>query len=136
MCDEPICFTYGDGVADVDVKALIAHHKAYGRLGTVTDVQPPGRFGMLQFGENAEVSGFQEKPKGDGGWISDGFFVLEPEVIDRIEGDATTWEQEPLRSLAADGQLTAYHHSGFWQPTDTLHDRQYLEELWANAKAP
>jgi glucose-1-phosphate cytidylyltransferase len=134
--EETFCFTYGDGVADVDVTALIAHHKTHGRLGTVTAVQPPGRYGALQFGENAAVSGFQEKPQGDGGWINGGFFVLEPEVIDRIEGDATTWEQEPLRSLAADGQLTAYHHKGFWQPMDTLRDRVHLEELWAEAKAP
>ena len=134
--DATFCFTYGDGVADVDITALIAHHKAHGRLATVTAVQPPGRFGVLQFGENAAVSGFQEKPQGDGGWINGGFFVLEPQVIDRIEGDATTWEHEPLRSLAADGQLTAYHHTGFWQPMDTLRDRVHLEELWAEAKAP
>ena len=134
--DEAFCFTYGDGVADVDITALIAHHKAHGRLATVTAVQPPGRYGALQFGENAAVSGFQEKPQGDGGWINGGFFVLEPEVIDRIEGDATFWEQDPLRSLAADGQLTAYHHTGFWQPMDTLRDRVYLEELWAEAQAP
>ena len=134
--DEAFCFTYVHGVAAVDITALIAHHKAYGRLGTVTAVQPPGRFGLLQFGENAAVSGFQEKPQGDGGWINGGFFVLEPEVIDRIDGDATIWEQEPLRSLAADGQLTAYHHTGFWQPMDTLRDRVHLEDLWASAKAP
>ena len=134
--DEAFCFTYGDGVADVDITALIAHHKTHGRLATVTSVQPPGRYGALQFGENASVSGFQEKPQGDGGWINGGFFVLEPEVIDRIEGDATIWEQDPLRSLAADGQLTAFRHTGFWQPMDTLRDRVYLEDLWANAKAP
>ena len=134
--DEAFCFTYGDGVADVDITALIAHHKVHRRLGTVTAVQPPGRYGALQFGEHAAVSGFQEKPQGDGGWINGGFFVLEPEVIDRIEGDATVWEQDPLRSLAADGQLTAYHHTGFWQPMDTLRDRVHLEELWAEAKAP
>jgi glucose-1-phosphate cytidylyltransferase len=134
--DEAFCFTYGDGVADVDITALIAHHKTHRRLGTVTAVQPPGRYGALQFGENAAVSGFQEKPQGDGGWINGGFFVLEPEVIDRIEGDTTIWEQEPLRSLAADGQLTAYHHTGFWQPMDTMRDRVHLEELWAQARAP
>lgn len=134
--DEAFCFTYGDGVADVDVTALIAHHRAHGRLGTVTAVQPPGRYGALQFGENDAVSGFHEKPQGDGGWINGGFFVLEPEVIHRIEGDTTIWEQEPLRSLAADGQLTAYHHTGFWQPMDTLRDRLHLEELWAESNAP
>ena len=134
--DETFCFTYGDGVADVDITALIAHHRAHSRLGTVTAVQPPGRYGALQFGDNAAVSGFQEKPQGDGGWINGSFFVLEPEVIDRIDGDFTIWEQGPLRSLAADGQLTAYHHTGFWQPMDTLRDRIRLEELWSQAKAP
>jgi len=134
--DDTFCFTYGDSVADVDISALIAHHNAHGRLATVTAVQPPGRFGVLQFGDKASVSGFEEKPQGDGSWINGGFFVLEPEVIDRIEGDHTTWEQEPLRSLAAEGQLTAYRHSGFWQPMDTLRDRHHLEELWAQAKAP
>ena len=136
VLDESFCFTYGDGLADVDINALIAHHKAHGRLGTVTAVQPPGRYGALQFGENAAVIGFQEKPQGDGGWINGGFFVLEPVVIDRIDGDMTIWEQQPLRSLAAEGQLTAYHHTGFWQPMDTLRDRVHLEELWAEAKAP
>ena len=129
-------FVSGDGVADVDISALITHHLAHGRMATVTAVQPPGRYGSLQFGENSCVSGFQEKPQGDGGWINGGFFVLEPAVIDRIDGDATIWEQDPLLHLAADGQLTAYHHSGFWQPMDTLRDRAYLEELWANSKAP
>ena len=102
----------------------------------MTAVQPPGRYGALQFGDNHGVTGFQEKPQGDGGWVNGGFFVLEPEVIDRIDGDATVWEQDPLRSLAADGQLTAYHHYGFWQPMDTLRDRVHLENLWAEAKAP
>ena len=134
--DESFCFTYGDGVGDVKIDHLIAFHRKHRLEATVTTVQPPGRYGALQFGENAAVSGFQEKPQGDGGWINGGFFVLEPEVIDRIEGDATTWEQDPLRSLAADGQLTAYHHTGFWQPMDTLRDRVHLEELWAEAKAP
>ncbi|MCP9825459.1 glucose-1-phosphate cytidylyltransferase [Synechococcus sp. EJ6-Ellesmere] len=130
------CFTYGDGVADVDVTTLIAHHRSHGRLATVTAVQPPGRFGSLQIGSDAAVEGFQEKPQGDGIWINGGFFVLEPEVIDRIEADATIWEQEPLRGLAAEGQLTAYHHHGFWQPMDTLRDRHHLEELWASGRAP
>ena len=136
VCDGSFCFTYGDGVADVDITALISHHKSHGRLGTVTAVQPPGRYGALKFGDNAGVIGFQEKPQGDGGWINGGFFVLEPEVIDRIEGDATVWEQDPLRSLAADGQLTAYHHTGFWQPMDTLRDRVHLDTLWNENNAP
>jgi glucose-1-phosphate cytidylyltransferase len=134
--DSAFCFTYGDGVSDVDITALITHHRAHGRLGTVTAVQPPGRYGALQFGDGETVSGFEEKPQGDGGWINGGFFVLEPEVIDRIDGDATNWEQEPLRGLAADGELTVYRHKGFWQPMDTLRDRTHLEELWSQARAP
>ena len=137
VSDETFCFfTYGDGVADVDVTSLIAHHRAHGRLGTVTAVQPPGRYGALNLGDDMTVRGFQEKPQGDGGWINGGFFVLEPDVIERIDDDSTIWEQGPLRSLAADGQLTAYHHTGFWQPMDTLRDRNQLEELWVQAKAP
>ena len=136
VSDGPFCFTYGDGVSDVDITALIAHHRNHGRQATVTAVQPPGRYGALQFGESDSVEGFQEKPQGDGGWINGGFFVLEPEVIGRIKGDATTWEQDPLRGLAADGQLTAYQHQGFWQPMDTLRDRHHLEELWAQGRAP
>jgi len=134
--DQTFCFTYGDGVADVDITALINHHRDHGRQATVTAVQPPGRYGALQFGEDNAVNGFQEKPQGDGGWINGGFFVLEPAVIDRIEGDANLWEQEPLRGLAADGELTAFHHNGFWQPMDTLRDRQLLEELWNEGRAP
>ena len=130
------CFTYGDGVADVDVTSLIAHHRSHRRLATVTAVQPPGRFGSLQIGTDRAVEGFQEKPQGDGIWINGGFFVLEPEVIGCIDSDASRWEQEPLRGLAADGQLTAYHHHGFWQPMDTLRDRHHLEELWASGRAP
>jgi glucose-1-phosphate cytidylyltransferase len=110
--DGTFCFTYGDGVADVDVSALIDHHRSHGRLATVTAVQPPGRFGSLEIGTNDGVLGFQNKPRGDGTWINGGFFVLEPEVIDRIDGDGTLWEQEPLEGLAAEGQLTAYHHLG------------------------
>ncbi len=130
------CFTYGDGLSDVDITALLAHHKNKGRLATVTAVQPPGRYGALEFSEDSVVTGFQEKPKGDGGMINGGYFVLEPEVIDRIEGDRTVWEQEPLRNLAIDRQLIAYLHSGFWQPMDTLRDRNYLETLWSESKAP
>ena len=134
--DGTFCLTYGDGVADVDVTALIAHHRRQGRLATVTAVQPPGRFGSLSIGEGDAVLGFQEKPQGDSTWINGGFFVLEPQVLDRVEGDATLWEKEPLMCLAADGQLSAYHHHGFWQPMDTLRDRVQLEELWAQDKAP
>ncbi|QNI83940.1 glucose-1-phosphate cytidylyltransferase [Synechococcus sp. PROS-7-1] len=134
--NEPFCFTYGDGVADLNIKALITHHKAHGRLATVTAVQPPGRYGALNLTDRAGVSGFQEKPLGDGGWVSGGFFVLEPDVIDRIDGDTTIWEQEPLRSLAADGELSAYQHNGFWHPMDTLRDRVLLEDLWGKGKAP
>jgi glucose-1-phosphate cytidylyltransferase len=134
--DETFCFTYGDGVADVDISASIAFHRNNQRLATLTAVQPPGRYGALQLQDEGEVKGFMEKPEGDGGWINGGFFVLEPAVIDRIEGDATTWEQAPLKSLARDGQLSAYHHKGFWQPMDTLRDRMHLEELWQTGKAP
>ena len=129
-------FTYGDGLADVDITALISYHKLHGHLGTVTAVQPPGRYGALQFDNEALVSGFQEKPQGDGGWINGGFFVLESSVLSRIEGDATIWEQQPLRSLARDGELKAFFHEGFWQPMDTLRDRVQLEALWNDGHAP
>ena len=134
--DETFCFTYGDGVADLDINALIEFHRLQGRHATLTAVQPPGRYGALQLDVGGKVTGFQEKPEGDGGWINGGFFVLEPEVIDRIEGDATVWEQEPLKGLANDGQLGAYHHYGFWQPMDTLRDRNLLEQLWSSGQAP
>ena len=134
--DSPFLFTYGDGVADVDITALRNHHDKYGRLATVTAVQPPGRYGALQLGADSSVTGFREKPQGDGAMINGGFFVLEPSVIDRIVDDSTVWEQEPLLGLAADSQLTAYHHTGFWHPMDTLRDRRYLEELWASSNAP
>jgi glucose-1-phosphate cytidylyltransferase len=134
--DETFCFTYGDGVADVDIGALIAFHQQQKRLATLTAVQPPGRYGALQLESEGSVHGFQEKPEGDGGWINGGFFVLEPKVIDLIEGDGITWEQEPLKALAEDGQLSAYHHKGFWQPMDTLRDRMHLEDLWQTGKAP
>lgn len=133
---ESFCFTYGDGVADIDVSELINHHKTFGRMATITAVQPPGRYGALQFGKEFSVSGFQEKPQGDGGWINGGFFVLEPSVLDRIDGDSTVWEQDPLQSLALDSQLTSYFHTGFWQPMDTLRDRLQLEKLWSECRAP
>jgi glucose-1-phosphate cytidylyltransferase len=133
--DGPFCMTYGDGVGDVDITASIAFHRAHGKLATVTSVQPTGRFGALEI-EGDEVRAFQEKPKGDGSWINGGFFVLNPGVIDFIAGDATTWEQEPLKQLAAEGQLKTWHHEGFWQPMDTLRDKQKLEELWERGEAP
>ncbi|MBF9232924.1 glucose-1-phosphate cytidylyltransferase [Microvirga alba] len=132
---EPFCLTYGDGVGDVDVTALLAFHRTHGRLATVTAVAPPGRFGALaRTGER--VTAFMEKPLGDGGAINGGFFVLSPTVLERIPGDATVFEKEPLESLAADGQLCAYDHPGFWQPMDTLRDKLHLEELWRSGAAP
>ncbi|MCP9925976.1 glucose-1-phosphate cytidylyltransferase [Synechococcus lacustris C3-12m-Tous] len=137
ISDSTFCFTYGDGVANVQIDRLIQKHQAGGKLATVTAVQPPGRYGLLALDDRTGlVSGFQEKPQGDGGWINGGFFVLEPEVLDLIEGDNTTWEQEPLKHLAANRQLQAYQHRGFWQPMDTLRDRVQLEELWNSGKAP
>jgi glucose-1-phosphate cytidylyltransferase len=129
------CFTYGDGVADVDLKALIAFHKAQKAKATLTAVQPPGRFGALVL-EGTRVTSFQEKPKGDGGWINGGFFVCSPAVIDHIAGDDTVWEREPLETLARERALAAYFHRGFWQPMDTLRDKNHLEELWASGRAP
>lgn len=133
--DEAFCFTYGDGLADVDVTKLIEFHKAHGKQSTLTSTYPPGRFGALDIEDN-RIKQFTEKPKGDGSMINGGFFVLSPNVIDRIEGDLTTWEREPLASLAKDGELMAYQHHGFWQPMDTLRDKNYLEELWQSDKAP
>jgi glucose-1-phosphate cytidylyltransferase len=129
------CFTYGDGVADVDISASIAFHQAHGKLATVTAVMPPGRYGALVRTGDA-VEGFIEKPRGDGGWINGGFFVLSPQAISRIEGDTTSWEVEPLGSLASDGELMAFEHRGFWQPMDTLREKNLLEELWLSGKAP
>lgn len=132
--DEAFCMTYGDGVSDVDIGALVAFHEKHGRDATVTAVRPPGRFGALALdGDN--VDGFIEKPLGDGSWINGGFFVLSPKVFDRIKGDNTTWEREPLEGLARDGQLAAFRHEGFWQPMDTLRDKKYLEDLWDTGRA-
>ena len=131
----PFCFTYGDGVSDVDITALVAFHRAHGRKATITAIQPPGRYGALNMSGD-RVASFQEKPAGDGAWINGGFFVLEPSVIDLIEGDATTWEAAPLMSLAEAGELHAYHHHGFWQAMDTLRDKTHLEELWSKGNAP
>jgi glucose-1-phosphate cytidylyltransferase len=127
--------TYGDGVGDVDVRALLDFHRSHGKQATVTATQPPGRFGALKI-EGTDVLGFQEKPLGDGGWINGGFFVLSPEVLGELEGDNTTWENEPLQGLAARGQLAVWKHGGFWHPMDTLRDKQYLENLWASGQAP
>ncbi|MDY6876455.1 MAG: glucose-1-phosphate cytidylyltransferase [Chloroflexota bacterium] len=129
---ETFCFTYGDGVSNVDIKQLIAFHRDQNGLATLTAVQPPGRFGAFNLTQGNKVSSFREKPQGDGAWVNGGFFVLEPGVIDYIAGDATVWEQEPLHNLAQDGVLSAYRHYGFWHPMDTLRDKSVLENLWAN----
>ena len=133
--NETFCFTYGDGVADVDVGASIAFHREQGTLATVCAVQPPGRFGAMQI-QGARISRFQEKPSGDGSWINGGFFVLEPKVLEYITGDACAWEGEPLEALARNNELSAYMHAGFWQPMDTLRDKIKLEELWSAGAAP
>ncbi len=132
---EAFCFTYGDGVADVDIGAQLAFHRAHGKLATVTAVQPPGRYGAL-VRQGTAVQGFQEKPPGDGAWINGGFFVLSPRVLDFIDDDQTPWESDPLQALAAAHQLEAFEHRGFWQPMDTLRDKNHLEQLWATGKAP
>ncbi len=132
---EDFCCTYGDGVGDVDVAASIAFHRKEGRLATLTAVQPPGRFGVLDLQEH-RVNGFQEKPHGDGAWINAGFFVLSPKVLDYIEGDDTIWERQPMERLASENQLSAFRHDGFWHPMDTLRDKTHLEELWSSGKAP
>lgn len=133
--DDTFCLTYGDGVGSVDIQAVIDLHMREGRLATVTATQPPGRFGALEF-SGSRVTGFREKPTGDGGWINGGFFVLSTDVGRYIEGDETVWEREPMEKLASDGQLSVYFHEGFWHPMDTLRDRRYLEELWAGGDAP
>ena len=133
--EDAFCFTYGDGVADIDITSQIAYHKAHGKLATVTAVQPPGRFGALNI-SGTSVTGFREKPLGDGGLINGGYFVISPQCIDRIVGDQSSWEGAPLTTLAADGQLMAFGHAGFWQPMDTLRDKNQLEELWQSGKAP
>jgi len=134
--EEMFCFTYGDGVGDVDITSLIAFHQRHGKQATLTATRPPGRFGALKFGPNDAVDHFQEKPDGDGSWINGGFFVLHPSVIDRIPEDSTSWESEPLSSLARDDQLSAFKHEGFWQPMDTLREKIMLNELWKSGKAP
>jgi glucose-1-phosphate cytidylyltransferase len=134
---ETFCLTYGDGVGDVNITELIEFHKSQGSLVTLTAVQPPGRFGAIALHEGqTRIKSFQEKPEGDGAWVNGGYFVVEPQVIDLIEGDETVWEHGPLTRLASMDQLSAFRHSGFWQPMDTLRDRTNLEELWAAGKAP
>jgi glucose-1-phosphate cytidylyltransferase len=134
--NETFMLTYGDGVSDINIKELVDYHKAHGKLATVTTTQPAGRFGALALSDDNKVNGFQEKPKGDGAWINAGFFVMEIKVLDYIKDDATILERDTLENLARDGQLVAYKHSGFWQPMDTLRDKNYLEELWKSGKAP
>lgn len=133
--DDDFCFTYGDGVANIDISALVKFHKTQQRLATVTAVQPLGRYGALEI-DGTMIKSFIEKPQGDGGWINGGFFVLSPRVLDYIEGDGTSWEGGPLEVLAAEQQLAAFHHEGFWQPMDTLRDKNQLEALWASGNAP
>ncbi|MDR3417133.1 MAG: glucose-1-phosphate cytidylyltransferase [Nevskia sp.] len=129
------CLTYGDGVGDVDITATIALHSRAGRLATLTATRPPARFGAIRF-EGDRVTGFQEKPLGEGGWINGGFFVVSPRIGDYLTGDDTVWEREPMERLAAEGQLGVYFHDGFWQPMDTLRDQRHLQELWADGRAP
>jgi len=133
--DEDFCFTYGDGVTDVDITRLIEFHNDQSTLATVTAVQPPGRFGSIDVSGH-KIRSFEEKPQGDGSWVNGGFFVLSPKALDYISGDATSWEREPLQNLAIEGQLSAFKHEGFWQPMDTLRDKTHLEELWASDRAP
>lgn len=133
--NETFLLTYGDGVANIDIKSTIGFHKEHKKLCTITAVQPPGRFGALDISEENTVKSFMEKPRGDSSWINGGFFVVEPEVLNRIEDDTTIWEQEPLKSLARDGELKAYYHDDFWQPVDTLREKNVLESLWASGEA-
>jgi glucose-1-phosphate cytidylyltransferase len=137
VSDGTFCMTYGDGVSNVNIHDLIDFHKAQGTLATLTAAQPPGRFGAFKLNrDESKVSSFKEKPDGDGAWVNSGFFVLEPGVMDYIEGDAITWEKEPMEMLAAAGELAAYRHSGFWQPMDSLRDKHVLEDLWQSGRAP
>ncbi len=132
---ETFCFTYGDGLSNVNLSDLIQFHKSNNTIATVTSVQPPGRFGLMDI-EGDKISNFMEKPSGDGNWVNGGYFVLEPKVFDYLEDDSTVWERAPLERLAKEGQLSAFKHSSFWQPLDTLRDKNYLEKLWASGKAP
>ena len=133
---EPFCFTYGDGVSNIDITKLIEFHRKSDSLATLTATNPPARFGVLEIGNDHKIHSFKEKPVSEDGLINGGFFVLSPKVLELIEGDSTIWERDPLERLAANGQLAAFRHEGFWQPMDTLRDKNYLEELWATGKAP
>ena len=133
--EDAFCFTYGDGVSDVDIGRSLAFHRSHGKMATITAVQPPGRYGAIERVGNL-VTGFVEKPRGDGGLINGGFFVLSPRVLGLIDGDQTSWESEPMTELAARGEMMAFEHDGFWQPMDTLRDKNLLEELWTGGKAP
>lgn len=134
--EETFSLTYGDGVAEIDMRKVVAFHKAHGKNATVTAVPQPGRFGILDLAENGGVSSFHEKPEQGGGWINGGFFVLDAKAIDHVEGDETIWERKPLERLASENQLMAYRHTGFWRPMDTLRDKRELEQLWDSGKAP
>lgn len=134
--EKSFCFTYGDGLSDVNISELISFHHAHGKLATLTATVPPGRYGALKFAENNKVKNFQEKPDGDNSWVNGGFFVLSPDILDFIQGDNTIFESEILTKLAEDGQLVAYKHSGFWQPMDTLREKKLLNDLWSKGKAP
>ena len=134
--EESFCFTYGDGVSDVNITDLIKFHQAHGKQATLTATRLPGRYGALKITNSNTVEKFQEKPEGDGSWINGGYFVLSPEVIKNIDGDDTTWEQEPLKKLAKDGELMSFKHDGFWQPMDTLYEKTMLNNLWNSGKAP
>jgi len=134
--EEAFCLTYGDGVGDIDITAEIAFHREHGRDATMTVMHPAARFGAVVMDDDGKVTSFQEKPVGDGGQINGGFFVLSPRVLDRLKDDSTVWEEGPLKGLAADGELVAYEHEGFWQPMDTLRDKNHLEELWTSGAAP
>jgi glucose-1-phosphate cytidylyltransferase len=133
--EEAFCFTYGDGVSDIDITAEIKFHREHGKLATLVAVQPPGRFGALKM-DGQQIDRFVEKPKGDGDWVNGGFFVLSPKVIDYIADDSTTWEKEPMERLAREGQIDAFKHNGFWQPMDTLRDKVLLDDLWQSGRAP
>ena len=133
---DTFCFTYGDGLADINIRALIESHKSSKKKATLTAVQPPGRFGSIDFKNENLISSFLEKPKGDGGWVNGGYFILNQDAIDTIQNDETIWEKDPLQNLASEGELNAYKHHGFWQPMDTLRDKNKLEELWMANKAP
>lgn len=134
--DDAFCFTYGDGLGDINISTLIDFHRQHGKLATITATRPPARFGSLKLGLNNKVKSFLEKHHGDGGWVNGGYFVLHPDVLNRISGDSTIWEDTPLSSLAKDGELHAFKHESFWQPMDTLREKNYLNELWKSGKAP